>query len=207
MSTSRHNFYACIHKGIRRELSELVRGAAHVDFAAPEARARYLDRLRASLTLMSAHATHEDHHIEPLIESFAPALARRIAATHRVLDEQEHTVLAAAEHAHDRVSGHALYLAVTRYAATQLGHMADEESEVMAVLWAHMSDVAILAVEHAIVESCTPAENAVYLEWMLRGVNEAEEAELLAGLRAGAPAEVVAYAEQIASDARRQRAA
>ena len=75
MTTSRYNFYTIIHKGIRHELGELLRLGAGTDFAGPEA-AAYVARLRASIHLMNEHALHEDHHVEPLLERFAPPLVR-----------------------------------------------------------------------------------------------------------------------------------
>lgn len=208
MTAHRYNFYKFIHKGIRRELGELLRLAAALDFEDQRETGPYLARLHASLALMGAHAHHEDAHIEPLVERFAPALARRIFATHRVLDQQEHELLRRAEAAREYPDvGHTFYLALTRYVATQLGHMAEEESEVMELLWEHLGDEEIIAIEGAIVGSCAPEENAVYMEWMMRGVSEPERVAFLAAMRMGAPPEAVAHAEQLAQAAREARAA
>ena len=208
MTAHRYNFYKIIHKGIRRELGELLRLAAELDVDDRDATNPYLARLHASLALMGAHAHHEDAHIEPLVERFAPALARRIFATHRVLDQQEHELLRRAEVMRERAdAGHAYYLALTRYVATQLGHMAEEETEVMELLWEHVSDEDLLAVEGAIVASCAPEENAVYMEWMMHGVSEPERVAFLAAMRQAAPPEAVAHAELLAQAARESRAA
>lgn len=207
MTTSRYNFYTIIHKGIRHELGELLRLGAGTDFAGPEA-AAYVARLRASIRLMNEHALHEDHHVEPLLERFAPPLARRVAATHRVLEAHEHEVLRLCEAAlGSPADGHALYLALTRYAATQYGHMAEEESDVIEALWERMSDDQIMGVEHAIVSGIAPEDNATYMAWMIHGISDPEREAFIGAMRQGAPAEVVAYAEALASSARQTRLA
>ena len=85
--------------------------------------------------------------------------------------------------------------------------MAEEEGEVIELLWQHFSDDALRAVEGAIVASCSPAENAVYMDWMIRGMSDPEHAEFVSGMRQGAPPEVVAHAEHLVDLARRERMA
>lgn len=207
MTTGRYNFYTIIHKGIRHELGELLRLGAGTDFSGPDA-AAYVARLRASLRLMNEHALHEDHHVEPLLEKISPALARRVAATHRVLEAHEHDVLALCEPAlGSPAEGYALYLALTRYAATQYGHMAEEETDVMEGLWERMSDDQLMGLEHAIVSGIAPEDNAVYMAWMIHGISDPEREAFIGAMRQGAPAEVVAYAESLATSARQTRLA
>ena len=207
MTTSRYNFYTIIHKGIRHELGELLRLGAGTDFSGPDP-AAYVARLRASLRLMNEHALHEDHHVEPLLEKISPALARRVAATHRVLEAHEHDVLALCEPAlGSPAEGYALYLALTRYAATQYGHMAEEETDVMEGLWERMSDDQLMGLEHAIVSGIAPEDNAVYMAWMIHGISDPEREAFIGAMRQGAPAEVVAYAESLATSARHTRLA
>lgn len=207
MTTGRYNFYTIIHKGIRHELGELLRLGAGTDFSGPDA-AAYVARLRASLRLMNEHALHEDHHVEPLLEKISPALARRVAATHRVLEAHEHDVLALCEPAlGSPAEGYALYLALTRYAATQYGHMAEEETDVMEGLWERMSDDQLMGLEHAIVSGIAPEDNAVYMAWMIHGISDPEREAFIGAMRQGAPAEVVAYAESLATSARHTRLA
>lgn len=207
MTTGRYNFYTIIHKGIRHELGELLRLGAGTDFSGPDP-AAYVARLRASLRLMNEHALHEDHHVEPLLEKISPALARRVAATHRVLEAHEHDVLALCEPAlGSPAEGYALYLALTRYAATQYGHMAEEETDVMEGLWERMSDDQLMGLEHAIVSGIAPEDNAVYMAWMIHGISDPEREAFIGAMRQGAPAEVVAYAESLATSARHTRLA
>jgi len=207
MTTGRYSFYTIIHKGIRHELGELLRLGAGTDFTSPAA-APYVTRLRASIRLMNEHALHEDQHVEPLLDELAPPLARRVAATHRVLEAHEHEVLNLCEPALGSAkAGYELYLALTRYAAVQYGHMAEEESDVIEALWERMSDDQLMGVEHAIVSGIAPEDNATYMAWMIHGISDPEREAFIGAMRQGAPAEVVAYAESLAASARETRLA
>lgn len=208
MTQGRYNFFTYIHKGVRHELGDLLSVAGATDFGDRAAAEAYVARLRTSLRLMNEHAVHEDEHAAPLLERFAPALARRVAATHHVLEAQEQAVLALAERAPGQPDvGHELYLALTRYAATQYGHMAEEESDVIRAFWDNLSDEAILSIEHAIVANIAPEDNAIYLAWMIPGMNPREREVFIGAMRQGAPPEAVAYAEGLARDAQRERLA
>lgn len=197
MQTNRYNLYTYIHKGIRRELGELLRIAANLDFADVEASRRFVQRLRNSLRLMNDHAHHEDEVIDPRLAEFAPKLARRIAATHKVLEGEEEALLALCDIAcGDPAAGYSLYLALTRYVATQYAHMSEEETDVIEAMWQHMSDDEVIGCEHAIVANIAPEDNAAYLTWMIHGVNGSERETFLNALRKGAPPEAVAFAEE-----------
>ena len=203
MQNNRYNPYTYIHKGIRRELAHLLRTAGNLDFSdEPEARA-FIAGLRNSLRLMNKHAHHEDLNVDPVLTGFAPKLARRITATHKVLEEQEREVLSLCENAPgDPAVGYSLYLALSRYAATQFGHMAEEETDVVQELWLNMTDEEIIKVESAIVSSIEPQDLGVFLTWMIHGINRHERDVFIEGMRQGAPPEAVAFAEEQARAAR-----
>ncbi len=203
MTNDRYNLYTYIHKGIRFELADLMRTAGNLDFADREAASALVARLRQSLHLMNEHALHEDQFVEPLLQACAPHLARRVAATHQVLESQEEEVLHLCDLAPgNSAAGYKLYLALTRYAATQFGHMAEEEAEIIAALWQRYSDDEIIRAENALVASIEPPKAATYFTWMVPGMNETEREVFLNALRKGAPAEAVAFVEELARAAR-----
>ncbi len=206
MTTERYNLYTYIHKGIRFELAHLLRDAGNLDFADREAATRLVQRLRASLQLMNEHALHEDEFVEPLLQTISPQLARRVAATHHVLATQEHEVLELCNTAPgNRDAGYKLYLALTRYAATQFGHMAEEETEIIEALWQGYTDDEIIRAENALVASIEPPKAATYFTWMVPGMNEPEREVFLGAMRRGAPPEAVAFVEELARTAREAR--
>ncbi|MBK9975712.1 MAG: hemerythrin domain-containing protein [Planctomycetes bacterium] len=203
MTNDRYNLYTYIHKGIRFELADLMRTAGNLDFADREAASALVARLRQSLHLMNEHALHEDQFVEPLLQACAPQLARRVAATHQVLESQEEEVLHLCDLAPgNSAAGYKLYLALTRYAATQFGHMAEEEAEIIAALWQRYSDDEIIRAENALVASIEPPKAATYFTWMVPGMNETEREVFLNALRKGAPVEAVAFVEELARAAR-----
>lgn len=203
MTNDRYNLYTYIHKGIRFELADLLRTAGNLDFADRDAATALVARLRQSLHLMNEHALHEDQFVEPLLQACAPHLARRVAATHQVLESQEEEVLHLCDVAPGNpAAGYKLYLALTRYAATQFGHMAEEETEIIAALWQSYSDDEIIRAENALVASIDPPKTATYFTWMVPGMNEPEREVFLGALRKGAPAEAVAFVEELARAAR-----
>lgn len=203
MQNDRYNLYLYIHKGIRRELSDLLRIAGSLDFTDREAARNFTQRLRLSLRLMHEHAEHEDRVVDPLLQQFAPKLARRVLSTHKVLDEHEREILSLCDAAiSEPAAGYRLYLALSRYAATQYAHMSDEETEVIGQMWLNMSDEEIIAAENSIVKGVQPQDVGVYFTWMLHGINEPERVAFIEALRKGAPPEAVAFAEEQARAAR-----
>ncbi|MCA8915370.1 MAG: hemerythrin domain-containing protein [Planctomycetes bacterium] len=203
MQTNRYNPYTYIHKGIRRELTELLRIAANLDFADVETAEAFVRRLRLSVRLMHQHAEHEDEVVDPRLQEFAPKLARRVLATHKVLETHESEVLGlTASAVGNPAVGYTLYLALSRYTATQFAHMSEEETDVAQELWLNMSDEEIIATEHSIVSHIPPQDMPVYLTWMIHGVNEAERTTFINTLKKGAPPEAVAFAEEQARAAR-----
>lgn len=203
MTNDRYNLYTYIHKGIRFELSDLLRTAGNLDFSDRESAQSLVKRLRFSLQLMNEHAEHEDQFVEPLLQACAPHLARRVAATHKVLESQEEELLQLCDIAPgNAAAGYKLYLALSRYAATQFGHMAEEETEIIAALWKDYTDDEIVRAENALVASIEPPKAATYFTWMVPGMNEPEREVFLGALRKGAPAEAVAFVEELARAAR-----
>ncbi|MBX3459104.1 MAG: hemerythrin domain-containing protein [Planctomycetes bacterium] len=203
MQPTRYNLYTFIHKGIRRELSELLAAGGTLDFVDLPAAEAYIKRLRESLRLMNKHAHHEDLVIDPWMRGFAPHLSRRVLATHNVLEKHEAEVLTLAHTAAGNpTDGYRLYLALSRYAATQFAHMSEEETEIIAELWKHMTDEQLIAVNESIVAGIAPPDVAAYLTWMVPAVNEPERELFLDSLRKGAPPQAVAFAEELARGAR-----
>jgi len=85
---------------------------------------------------------------------------------------------------------HALYHALAAFVAHNLEHMAQEETEHNAVLWACYSDDELRGIEHQIQAAVPPEVMQLVLRWMVPHMNPAERAEMLRGMRHAAPAEV-----------------
>lgn len=192
------DLYRDIHKGIRAALFAVTERAGAVDPADAAARATVAAEVHRVAWLLDSHAAHEDAHCQPVVEAVAPELAAEIAAVHPVLEARVASfaaladVVAATGGAAARAAVHTLYLELAAFTGEYLLHQDFEERRVMATLATAMPFDAVLAVHQAIVGSIPPDEMAESLAIMLPAMNVDDRAELLGGMRAGAPAEVFA---------------
>jgi hemerythrin-like domain-containing protein len=210
MSAPRQNLYTAVHKGIRRQLSEMLTLTGMLDFEDSRQRNHFNHRLAGLAAMLESHAHHEDKHIAPLIERAAPELGRRIGATHQVLEqtmERMRGILARMETQPEtaRALGHELYLALARYVATQFDHMDEEEGSVMGALWAAYSDEELNAMNSALLADIPPQEMGVWLSWMVPTLAPFEQQGMIEGMRNGAPPEVLAFVESLALQSQSER--
>lgn len=192
------DLYRDIHKGIRNELFAVTNLAGRVDPGDTEAVAATQGRFRDLVALLISHAEHEDEFVQPLIEKHAPLAGIVIAEAHPRLEAN----LAALEVLGERVLGaapsdrrlvaHRFYLGVASFTASFLEHQEFEELEVMPALSKAMSPDELLGLHQAIVGSIPPEDMAYTLPKMLWAMNIDDRFEMLAGMRAGAPAPVFA---------------
>lgn len=187
----RHDIYAFIHKGLRAFMAHtLVRvgrldatDAAEVDEVGAE--------VSALLDICEHHLHSENTHIHPAMTARMPGSAATIAGEHveHVAEIGRLRALLAMVPGEPEAA-RALYRALGAFVAHNYVHMAVEETEHNAVLWAHYSDDEIRDIEHRIIASHAPADMQMALRWMLPHINPAERAAMLAGMRASAPAAV-----------------
>ncbi|MDR7272847.1 iron-sulfur cluster repair protein YtfE (RIC family) [Pelomonas saccharophila] len=159
----RFDIYAGIHKGARLMLVDLVSSAGRVDPHDPASVRQLVDKVEAAADFCVSHLEHENAFVHPALERAQPGTSQRIATEHV---EHERDIEALRTHARalpgcapeDRPAAcHALYHAVSLFAAHNLAHMHLEETEHNAVLWAHLDDAGILAIHGRLLASLTPA--------------------------------------------------
>lgn len=190
------NLYRNIHKGIRGELFAVTNQAGNLDPSDVAARRALAERVVNAVDVLVTHAEHEDTHIQPVLEERLPALAAKIALDHVTLDERmiELREIAAAavdvDAADARAVTERVYLDLASFTGTYLAHQDVEERTVMPALEAAIGNDAVVVLERAIIASIPPADMAKTLPLMLTAMNIDDRAELLGGMRAGAPAEV-----------------
>lgn len=192
----RFDIYASIHKGVRLMLADLITSAGGVDPQDAASVQLLMDKVEAAADFCLSHLEHENDFLHTALERLQPGASQRIATEHV---EHERDIEALRAHARalpgcapeDRPAAcHALYHAVSLFAAHNLAHMHLEETEHNAVLWAHLDDAGIMAIHGQILASLTPAEMTASLRWMLPALAPAERLGLLGGMRANAPAPV-----------------
>lgn len=190
------DLYRDIHKAIRAELFAVVTEAASLDPSHGVARAALAAHVREIVGLLDDHAEHEDATIQPVLERELPDLAAKIAVDHEAFEArtealvamtEEAAVLDAPDAAH-RV--HRVHLAVASFTGAYLEHQDVEERVVMPALEEAVGVEAVVGIHQAILASIPPEEMAKSLALMLPAMNVDGRAELLGGMREGAPAEV-----------------
>lgn len=184
--------YRNIHKGIRSELFAVTTRAGDLDPADECSRAALVDRIGSVVWLLETHAEHEDHHLQPLAVEHAPRLAERIVSDHAILDARIAGIGKAAKEVATRADLHELYLDLASFTSAYLDHQDFEERELQPALLATVGPEVMFQTEQALVASIPPPDMAASLSVMLPAMNLDDRAELLGGMRLGAPAEVFA---------------
>lgn len=186
---SRYDMYNNVHKGLRRALCGLLTDAGSATAAEfPEIGSRWL----ALEEKLHAHHQHEDRFIGPHLARIAPALFAQMEREHAAIDQELAAVRAAA-------APNAFYRALARFTSIYFAHMAEEEGAFSDALFAAYTDRDLMAIEGELVASIPPPKLGEFMAMMLPAMNLDERFDLLAGMRAGAPAEVFQGMCQLAS--------
>jgi hypothetical protein len=191
-----HDLYRDIHKAIRVELFAVTTEAGRLDPTQGLARAALATHVDDVVALLVAHAEHEDEAIQPALESHLPELAERVEVDHLTLEAHMGDLQAMAAEAaalaviDPRAKVHRLYRALASFTSDYLAHQDIEERVIMPALDAAVGVEAVLGIHHAILAGIPPEEMGRTLALMIPAMNIDDRAELLGGMRAGAPAEV-----------------
>lgn len=188
-TTGRDDLFTSIHKGLRLGLFDITVQAGRTDWADPAQVTDLGERWHGLLTLLRAHGDHEDQHILRLLDPHDPLAAEPTAEQHRDLDdllddlaERFEGVLAAP----GPVPGLGLYRDLARFVAAYLTHMHDEETRVMARIWACCTDEEIAGARQGFMAGMSPQVQALSLEYTLPALDGPTRMVLEASLEAAA---------------------
>jgi hypothetical protein len=190
------DLYRDIHKGIRAELFGVTGEAGRVDPASVTARVALAGHVRRVVDTLEAHAGHEDAGVQPVLEDQLPGLAARIHDDHERLARRTVALTELGDEAAESTGPsqaaavHHLYLELAEFTGVYLAHQDVEERLVLPALRRAIGPQEILAIHGGIIASIPPDEMARSLAFMLPAMNIDGRAELLAGMRAGAPPQV-----------------
>ncbi|HEY0677125.1 MAG TPA: hemerythrin domain-containing protein [Chitinophagaceae bacterium] len=203
----RLNIFNQIHKGLRAMLYNTALTIQQTDFSIEEEGKATLRKLRIVLDLYSQHGDHEDNKVFPKV---LHASAGTVAALEAEHDKDEQLIndllldirrYKNANGKADRVAiGYSIHLSFQEFVAFNLQHMCKEEKLINPLLWQHYTDDEIGQIQHEIVSSISPEDNAQYARWMLLGSNDAEIRSWLEKVRATAPRPVWDGLYQLATD-------
>lgn len=193
---ARFDLYGPIHKALRAFMSETLVAVGRMDSNDDGEVAATLEQVRSLLELLTLHLEEENRFVHAAMEARRPGSASQTAHDHveheqaledlgRLIDAVSETQ--AAERA---AAASALYRRLALFVAENFEHMAVEERDNAAVLWAEYTDPEIAAIEASIVGSVPPALMPVAIRWMIAALNHSGRVGLLTGMRQSAPAEV-----------------
>jgi hypothetical protein len=191
-----HDIYKDVHKGIRAELFAVTNEAGRTDPSDEPAVRALAEHVSTLAVRLSAHASHEDTYLQPLIEAHVPDRAAAVVDGHSALESQMLAIEALASRlviapgGERRALLHRLYLDLATFTSGYLEHQDDEERCIMPALDAALGIDALLDVHQRLVASIPPDELAQFLALMIPAMNIDDRAELLGGMRANAPGDV-----------------
>ena len=146
------------------------------------------------MEMLEGHAEHEDKAIQPALEANLPDLAARIEADHELVSAREIGLMALADSSVESPqvfalrAVHRLYLELADFTGVYLAHQDVEERLVLPALERAIGPEAVEDIHRAIVSSIPPDQMARSLAVMLPAMNIDDRADMLGGMRAGAPA-------------------
>jgi hypothetical protein len=187
---TRFDLYAHVHKALRALFLETIEAAGRTEFENPEELPGLAATVRRTARLAGKHAEHEDRTIHPVYHRHAPELAADLEAGHDRYEGLERKLeatlvsLERAEAAQRAALGRQLAETLDAYVADNLTHMRLEETRGNRVLWAHLDDGELIAIQGQILAGMTPAEIEEMVGLMLAAGNARERAALLAALAA-----------------------
>jgi len=148
--------YRLPHKALRLVLGSLLARAGRTDFGDVGSIAQFRPELDAAVALLADHARFEVRHLDPLLGGHDPESAANVQHQHMDLERELHR---AASGLHEveailgddgdgdpdeaRERGHAFYLSLTRFVASYLVHVADEEEVTLPALRRFVTDDAL----------------------------------------------------------------
>ena len=201
---ARDDLFTHIHKALRSGLFEITTRTGSTNWADPGEVSALHQRWLRLADLLRAHTAHEDHHILRLLDRTDAACTEPVGDQHRDLDDLLDDLaerFSAITSNPDPASGLDLYRDLARFVAGYLPHLHDEETRVMARIWACCSDEEIEAARQGFMAETTPAQLATTVEYMLPALDAVTRMQLVTGLAATAPPPVLgmvlAIAEQV----------
>ena len=195
-SAAPYDFFREVHKGLRFALFTIVAEVGAADCERPDVRTHVATRVLDTVALLHAHHGHEDAFIAPLLERHQPRLRAIVDAGHAEIDAELLEIERLTERLADTEGSDAilatldLYHYLALFTARYLAHMALEEGEVMGSLRDAMPVDDLFDVDMKLRAAVAPDLMCRFIAVMVPAMNPDERYSMLAGMQAGAPAEL-----------------
>lgn len=177
----RDDLFTTIHKGLRHAIFEVNMRAGATDYADVDAVAELQQRWEALHTALGGHSRHEDEYVFALLGDRVPGGTEALTEEHVRIHAAADGITAqfariAAESRDDkrRMLGLELYRALQRFTAACLVHFDEEETDLLARIWALCDDAEIADTRAAFMATIGPEEMRFDVEHMLAAVDPLE---------------------------------
>lgn len=192
----RYNFYHNIHKALRLGHCRMLAALGAHDFGNEVTTRALLEELRLLITLGRSHLEGENREIHAALEARRPGASSHAADDHRhheqAFAELESLIRAveAATQGNRNRAGNALYKRYAVFAAADMEHMQEEETELLFALQETFSDDELQAIEGRIVSAIQPQKMMAYMKLMMPALNHPERVSMLLKLQTAMPPQV-----------------
>ncbi|MFV8827877.1 hemerythrin domain-containing protein [Alkalihalobacterium sp. APHAB7] len=201
----KYELFMPVHKGLRFALGNLLNHVNQLNFENERKLKEFSKEFNTLCAVLHSHAEHEDEHVHPIIEKYAPEVAEKMEAEHEATD----VLLIQLEHLINEINNSSIDLrrelgvkfvyGYNKFLAAYLNHLQTEEVDVMNILWGKLSVEDLMEVTVAI-RSSIPQEILMdYFKYMIPGQNIYERVEMLGGMKKFAPPEAYQAACELAA--------
>ena len=181
------------HKGLRNLLSRFSFLAGTIDYADPVQLVKLKNAGAELFEMMEEHAKIENEILLPELEKRCPGASAHDLHDHEVIEKQQEklaTQLTAMTTAVTAEEAHLFYLSFSRFHGMYLEHIYSEETTTEALLWENFTDEELLEIRGRIMRHFTPQTLLFSMKCILPAQNNHERMQMLAGIKANAPAPV-----------------
>ena len=197
MQLRKTDLFTFIHKSIRSLIYNAASKLQTADFTDEKEVKNLLTSLRHDLDLLHEHAVNEDNIIFPEIADEEPQMIEVLNEEHKKLETKLNSILELIEKIEHTNSldermllGNSLNSLFNDFIADYLTHMNHEESTVLEASYKYLTDEELIAIRTRIQSNVPPDRYKVWMNWMLKSLNNFELIGLLSGMKAGAPPQV-----------------
>ena len=206
--TATEDLFTPIHKALRSMIYSLGGRLQSVDFADKSASVAVLSDLEHEfsnavtstcvLCLLHHHAGSEETVVFPPMQPLDPAMIRTLIDEHQEITRRlvslskKAEAIRSTEELRRRIElGAQINREANDFFAYYLAHMNKEEVTIVPAMKEHFTDDQLRALQGQIIGSMPPERVGNYLRWMLPSLNLAELTGFIAGVKHGAPPEVL----------------